>query len=135
MTTVILSDENCGGHAREIFHALKRLGYLEWISMELKLFEDVGLPMNADDETAWRFCQEQGYILLTGNRTAKHGQESLEMTIRRLVTATSLPVVTIGDLERVLKDKTYCERCAHRLAEITFDLEERYLGITRLYLT
>jgi len=135
MAQVILSDENCGGHARAIFHALKRLDYIDLLSLELRILEDVGLPMNADDETVWRLCQEKGYLLLTGNRTTKHGNDSLELTVRRLVTPTSLPVLTIGDLERVLKDGKYCERCAERLAEIVLDLEERHLGITRLYLT
>ena len=60
MIQVILSDENCGGHAREIFHALKRLGYLEWLSMELKLFEDVGLPMNRGLVRSSRFSVQAG---------------------------------------------------------------------------
>lgn len=83
----------------------------------------------------WRFCQDNGYLLLTGNRTAKDGQRSLEFTVRRLVTDTSLPVITIGDLDRILVDRGYCERCAEQLAEIVMDLEERYLGVTRLYLS
>ena len=91
--------------------------------------------MDTNDETVWRFCQEKGYLLLTGNRSAKDGSISLELTVRRLVTKTSLPVLTIGDLERVLDDRQYCERCAERLAEIVLDLEERHLGVTRLYLT
>ena len=98
------------------------------------MFRDVGLPDDADDETVWRFCQENGYLLLTGNRRTVDGEVSLELSIRRLLTATSLPVLTIGDLDRVLHDGNYCERCAERLAEIVFELEERYLGVTRLYL-
>jgi len=82
----------------------------------------------------WRFCQEHGYLLLTGNRTTKDGQQSLELTVRRLITPTSLPVITIGNLQRILSDRKYCERCAERLAEIVLDLEERHLGVTRLYL-
>lgn len=135
MAQVILSDENCGKHAEIIFHALERLGYLELFSMQLRKFEDVGLRMDAPDEIVWKFCQEKRYILLTGNRTTKDGHESLELTIRRLVTATSLPVLTIGDLDRVLNDRKYCERCAHQLAEVVFDIEERYLGVIRLYLS
>lgn len=71
---------------------------------------------------------------LTGNRTTKDGQQSLELTVRRLITPTSLPVITIGNLQRILSDRKYCERCAERLAEIVLDLEERHLGVTRLYL-
>ena len=135
MVQIILSDENCYGQARAVFHVLERLNYVELLSLELKTFKEVGLLEGSEDEMVWRFCQENGYLLLTGNRTTKDGKVSLELTIRRLVTSTSLPVLTIGDLDRVLKDGEYCERCAERLGEIVFDLEERYLGITRLYLT
>jgi hypothetical protein len=43
------------------------------------------------------------------------------------------PVLTIGDLNRVLHDRDYCERCAERLAEIVLDLVA-LRGVTRLYL-
>ena len=56
---IILSDQNCEGHARAIFDVVKYRGYLEWIPMELKMFEEVGLRRKADDETVWRFCQEK----------------------------------------------------------------------------
>lgn len=134
-TRIILSDEHCGKHAENIYHALERLGYVELLFLEFKVFREVGLEQGATDETVWRFCQENGYLLLTGNRTAKDGQRSLEFTVRRLVTDISLPVITIGDLDRILVDRGYCERCAEQLAEIVMDLEERYRGVTRLYLS
>jgi hypothetical protein len=66
-------------------------------------------------------------------RCGKDGQISLELTIRRLVTSESLPVITIGNLGRVLARPEYCKRCAKRLAEIVLDLED-LRGITRLYI-
>ncbi len=101
--------------------------------MELKWFKDVGLSPRTGDEILWRFCQEHGYLLLTGNRSGDDGDLSLELIIRRLVTPESLPVLTIGNLKRVLRRKDYSQRCAERLAEIVFELE-KYRGITRLYL-
>ena len=130
---IILSDQNCEGHARAIFDMAKYEGYLEWIPMELKMFHEVGLRRKADDETVWRFCQEHGYLLLTGNRSGKDGQISLELTIRRLVTSESLPVITIGNLGRVLARPEYRKQCADKLAEIVFELE-KHRGITRLYI-
>ena len=129
---IILSDHNCEGHARAIFDMLKYEGYLEWIPMELKWVEDVGLSPSTGDETVWRFCQEHGYLLLTGNRSGDDGDLSLELITRRLVTSESLPVLTIGK-NKVLRRPDYCRRCAERLAEIVFELE-KYRGITRLYL-
>ena len=84
-TRIILSDEHCGKHAENIYHALARLGYIELLSLEFKVFDEVGLYQGANDERVWRFCQDNGYLLLTGNRTAKDGHDSLEFTVRRLV--------------------------------------------------
>lgn len=130
---IILSDHNCEGHSKAIFVALKREGWLDLIPMELKWFEHVGLSPKADDETVWRFCQEHGYLLLTGNRSTKDGNVSLELTIRRLITPESLPVLTIGNLKRVLRRPEYCQQCADKLAEIVLVLE-KHRGMTRLYL-
>ncbi len=73
--------------------------------------------------------------MLTGNRSTRDGAVSLEFTIRRLISKNSLPVLTIGNLQRVMDDEDdYCEQCAERLAEIVLDLEN-YRGVTRLYLS
>ena len=134
MGQIILSDEKCVGHAVVIFRDLKRLGYQDLLEVELRTFESSGLAEGLADKAVWQFCQENGYLLLTGNRTTKDGHRSLEFVIRHLVKPTSLPVLTIGNLERTLTDPDYCERCAERLAVIVADLHD-YLGITRLYLT
>jgi len=55
------------------------------------------------------------------------------MSVRRLLTPDSLPVLTIGNLQRVLADPTYRRACAERLAEIVDELH-KYRGVTRLYL-
>ncbi len=129
----ILSDHNCERHAQEIFYALQRLGYDALIPMTLNIFPDVNLPYSARDETVWRLCQEKGFLLLTGNRRIADEEDSLELTIRRLYAPNILPVLTIGDINRVLYDRNYCERCAIRLTEIVLDLDT-LRGVTRLYL-
>lgn len=134
MPQVILSDENCEGQASAIFQILEHLGFCELLSLELKNFSQVGLRKGSNDEIVWRFCQENRYLLLTGNRTTSDGTKSLEFTVQRLLTATSLPVLTISNLKRVAHDSDYCERCAIGLAEIVISLEERHLGVPRLYL-
>jgi hypothetical protein len=68
-----------------------------------------------DDETVWLFCQRANHILLTANRTTSDGDVSLEKVMQRLATDTSLPVLTIGDPDRVLKDGEDCEDCAEAL--------------------
>ncbi len=129
---IVLSDHNCEGQAAAIFHALRRLGYLPLVPLELRLFPDVGLPYDANDARVWRLCQH-GYLLLTGNRRTVAGEQALETVLRQYSDEESLPVVTIGNLERVLVDSTYCQRCAEGLAEIVLDLA-RYRGVSRLYI-
>lgn len=135
MAYTILSDENCEGQAEAIFRILRHLGYVELLTLELKTLGQVGLRKGVDDETIWRYCQVHNCFLLTGNRTTKDGVKSLEYTIQHLVTPTSIPVLTISNLKRIPRDYLYLERCATGLAEIIIDLDERYRGITRLYLT
>lgn len=129
----ILSDYNCEGHAQQIMFALRRNKLDDIVPLHLRTFSDIGLAQNASDEIVWRLCQEKRYLLLTGNRRTVDGEGSLELTIRRLYTATILPVVTIGDMNRVYRDRNYCEQCAVRLAEIALDLEA-FRGVARLYL-
>jgi len=135
MSQVILSDENCEGQAGHIFRVLTYLGYVELLSLELKMIPEVGLQRSVDDRTIWLHCQKHGYLLLTGNRTTTDGKESLEYAIQDLLTPTSLPVLTISNLKRIPRDRDYLTRCAHGLAEIVMDLEEYHLGTPRLYLT
>jgi hypothetical protein len=99
-------------------HHMKRQGILLWATMGsegwLKLldipmltFDDVGLPIDSKDRDVWRFAQTQQLILLTGNRN-KDGADSLEQTIRNENTSNSLPVITIGIVDR-LEESAYRE--------------------------
>ena len=123
-------------------HHMKKQGILLWATMGgegwLKLldipmltFTDVGLPTDSSDRDVWRFAQTRQLILLTGNRN-KDGAESLEQTIREENTPGSLPVVTIGIVDR-LDERAYREQCAERLVEIILNIEN-YLGVGRIYI-
>ena len=99
----------------------------------MERFQEVGLAENAPDERVWQFCQDFGYYALTGNRSATDEEASLKYVMQRLVTLDSLPVLTIGDLDRVLKDADYCERCAETIGIILLE-PERYKGTPRLFI-
>lgn len=106
-------------------------GWLDLYPLHLATFAHVGLPIESSDRAVWRFAQAQGMILLTHNRNMK-GEDSLEQTIREENTPTSLPVLTVGRVER-LRERSYRERCAIRLVEIGLEVE-KYLGIGRIYI-
>ena len=61
---IVLSDHNCEGQAPAIFRALDMGGYLKLITMELRLFVDVGLSASAEDAAVWQHCQDNGFVLL-----------------------------------------------------------------------
>lgn len=61
------------------------------------------------------------------------GKNSLEQVMREENTLASLPVVTIGDADRVLTDPDYRNRCVDRLIEIVFDIDD-YRGAIRLFI-
>lgn len=48
-------------------------------------------------------------------------------------TSTSLPVVTIGNADRILTDPDYRNRCVDRLIEIVFDIDD-YRGSRRIFI-
>jgi hypothetical protein len=90
------------------------------------------LPVNSDDRVVWQLAQSNQMILLTANRSMK-GENSLEQVMREEITSASLPVITIGDADRLLNDPEYRERCATRLVEIVLDMDG-YRGVSRLFI-
>jgi hypothetical protein len=70
-------------------------------------------------------------ILLTANRN-RSGQDSLEQVLREENSLDSLPVVTIGNVDR-LDEPDYRNRCVDRILEIVLDIEN-VMGVGRLYI-
>lgn len=48
-------------------------------------------------------------------------------------TPTSLPVVTIGNIERLLAEPDYRDRCVNRLVDIVLDIDT-YRGARRIFI-
>jgi len=94
-------------------------------------FEEVGLLENSSDRLVWQAAQANQMIILTANRNMK-GDDSLEQVIREENTLQSFPIVTIGNKEK-LDEQIYRERCANRLVEILFDIDN-YMGVGRVYI-
>jgi hypothetical protein len=129
--TTILVDHNMEGDAALLWGTIAGDGWLEIVPMRLATFADVNLPVDSNDRVVWRFAQEHRMLLLTDNRNMK-GDDSLEQTIREEITEDSLPVITIGSLDRI-DESEYRQLCANRLVEIVVDLD-CYLGYSRLFI-
>src|SRR5690349_20751171 len=124
----VLVDHNMEGQADLLFSMLQSREWATLLNIAFVWFTDIGLPKTATDREVWWRAQDQRMILLTANRRMI-GPDSLEQTIREENIATSLPVLTVGVLDR-LEEREYREACADRIAEIVVDLD-RYLGVGR----
>jgi hypothetical protein len=127
----ILVDQDIEGQALTLWGTLVAEGWLALSPMQVVTFVQVGLPVDSSDRVVWRTAQVQGMVLLTHNRNMK-GEDSLEQTIREDNTPTSLPVVTIGRIDRI-RERSYREHCAIRLVEIGMEIEN-YLGVGRIFI-
>ena len=97
----ILSDHDIEGKVFLLWGTVAASGWLEMVPLRLVRFRDVGLPPDSTDRTVWRFAQTNGMILLTNNRNMA-GVDSLEQAIRDENNSNSMPVLTIGDFDRII---------------------------------
>ena len=127
-----LVDHNLRGHSVVLAGSLAASGWLELILIRFVLFEEVGLAITSDDRVVWQYAQANQMILITANRSMK-GKDSLEEVMREENTPTSLPVVTIGNIDRLMAEPKYRERCVDRLVDIVIDIED-YQGARRIFI-
>lgn len=126
-----LADHDIEGNALSLLATLEQLGWVSLLQLRFVTFEQVGLPINSSDRAVWRFVQANSLIILTNNRNIKDA-DSLEQTIRDENQPDSLPVLTIGAIER-LQGRHYRERCATWIVETVIELEN-HLGRGRVYI-
>lgn len=127
-----LLDHNLEGQGVLLRSSMESDGWLELIDIPMLTFADIGMPVDTSDREVWRYAQKRQLILLTANRN-DDGEDSLEQTIQDENTSTSLPVLTVGDPERIMKESAYCKRCVERIVDIVMNIEN-YLGAGRIYI-
>jgi predicted nuclease of predicted toxin-antitoxin system len=125
-----LIDYNLKGQAILLWGIISAEGWLDFAPIRFVYFEEVGLMMDSSDRLIWQFAQANQMIIITANRNKK-GTDSLEQTILENNSLSSLPIITIGNPDR-LDERLYRQRCATRIIEIVFDLAN-YMGVGRLY--
>jgi predicted nuclease of predicted toxin-antitoxin system len=129
---IFLIDHNFKGHARILLGSIAGQGWLDVVPIRFVMFEEVGLSIDSNDRVVWRVAQKNQMILLTANRSMKD-KDSLEQVMREENTPSSLPVVTIGNADRVLNDSSYRERCVDRIVEIAIYIAN-YMGARRIFI-
>ena len=131
----ILADANCEGHVRLLLRLLNQDWRQElWSALNMSdcTFADVNLQKTDSDVIVWQKCQQDQLVLITINRN-ETGVDSLQEAIRTLNAPSCLPVLTIGDADRLLADRAYAERAADKLLEFLTDLGNLH-GTGRLYI-
>ncbi|MGV0026770.1 ACP S-malonyltransferase [Phormidesmis priestleyi] len=128
----VLVDHNLRGHSVVLAGSLAASGWLDLISICFVLFEEVGLALNSEDRAVWHCAQANEMILLTANRSMK-GEDSLEQVMREENTPISLPVITIGNIDRLLAEPEYRDRCVNHLVDIIVDIQD-YAGARRIFI-
>jgi hypothetical protein len=130
----ILADVSIEGQ----FQALLRVFQIEpwkefWADLNLATprFADLGLVRKTTDWVVWQTCQREQLVLVTENRNA-NDPDSLEEVIRALNTPDSLPVLTLANAQRIVRERSYAELTAVRMLDILFDIDRRR-GAGRLY--
>lgn len=132
---VILVDANIEGHGA---HIARRMQAAEWhdlaaaLDVSFRWFRDVGLDRADADDVVWRFCQSEGFYLLTSNRN-EEAENSLEATLRREGTPTSLPIITLPLPDRVFQSAIFLERVVEKLLDYML-YADNIRGAGRLYL-
>jgi hypothetical protein len=128
---LILVDYNLTGYIVLFRGTLSTDGWLDLLGIRFVTLREAGLAADTDDRTIWQFAQANQMLLLTANRNAK-GENSLEQTIREEGNDRSLPVLTIGSLDRLI-EREYREQCSARIADVILYVEN-YLGVSRIYI-
>jgi hypothetical protein len=105
-----------------------------WISLvcSVESFASLDLARDAADAVVWATCQSQQVVLITGNRNAE-SPDSLEETIRNLNQPDSLPVFTLSNPKRILRDRGYADLVAERLLDYLIRVQD-FLGTGRIYI-
>jgi hypothetical protein len=131
----LLADVNIEGHVARLVSLMQSAYWRDvWDDLDIRshTFQEVGLSPDASDAHVWLICQQQQYYLLTSNRN-DDGPDSLAATIRTQNAASSVPVFTLSNSDRIFQSKDY----ADRVAESLFDKLLRIDGLRgtgRLYL-
>jgi hypothetical protein len=119
------------GQARLLFRTMVEEGLAELLKLKFLYFAEVGLLTETDDRTIWFLAQENEWLILTNNRN-NDSETSLTATINKENALSSLPVITIGDAQR-LDESEYRNNAAYKLGEILLDLEN-YRGTGRIFI-
>jgi hypothetical protein len=132
---VILIDANIEGPGNCIWARMQGSDWRQLVAaldVSMRTLREEGLDPALKDDLLWRICQTRGYYLLTSNRN-EDSPDSLEATLRREGTPTSLPVLTLPGPDRVYRNPAFLERVVEKILDYVL-YADNIRGTGRLYL-
>jgi hypothetical protein len=135
---VLLSDNDVRGAVNALRQIIEREWAPESHRLDLRFMhlEEAGLRDTSTDREILAWCLSEDAILITADRNASDGEESLDFIISEICDETSMPVMTIGNPNRVTKDRdrVYAEECTFWLLFYLQKIDE-LRGTRRLWLS
>lgn len=135
MVPVILIDANIEGQGSHIWMRMQSPEWREFtaaLDVTFRTFGEAGLDPATADDVIWRYCQAQGHYLLTSNRNKKSA-DSLEATLLREGTTTSLPVFTLPLPDRVYYSQVFLDSVVEKILDFML-YADNIRGAGRLFL-
>lgn len=130
----IVADNDVGGIVaalRLILESSSWRDYFDLLQLTFVEFDELGLLPTAPDHDVWATCQRVDAVLVTGNRSG--GRHSLDEVIQEFGTESSLPVITLSDPRRIMRDRLYAEYAAAKLVDYLERIES-LRGTGRLFI-
>jgi hypothetical protein len=135
MVKGILADINARGQVVYLVQLMRSeawIGFGDALGLVLRHFEDVGLTPTSTDLEIWQRCQAEQLVLITDNRNYESA-DSLEGAIRKFNRSDSLPVFTIGDLNKFSTTRSYAEHVVEKFYDYLLRIDT-LRGTGRIYL-
>jgi hypothetical protein len=133
----VLFDNNLVGHGEYFLNLFRVKGLFDcWAMLELRLVSlaELGYEDDVEDRVLWNWCQVEGLMLVTANRNSD-GSDSLGQTLAESLTPSSIPVLTLANNDRFVRDRQYALVVAETFLDYLVDLSTGdLLGTGRLYL-
>ena len=97
------------------------------LGLSVTSLDALALPRESSDAVIWRTCQREKLVLITANRN-QDGVDSLEAVSRGENQPDRLPVVTLADPQRIMRDRLSAEQLLEKLIAVV-----DFRGVGRLY--
>jgi hypothetical protein len=129
----MLADVNVQGHLNHLRHCLQAMdlwNMLDEVGIRFETLRDQGLASDLDDRSLWGFCQSNGWVLFTNDKN-NNDANSLQATLDDSWYIGLLPVLTLSNQGRFVRDGFYTRRVANDLAGLLVDIKQEIWPLNR----